>query len=151
MLSHLLQDFRYSARALRKNPGFAAIAIITLTLGIGANTAIFSMVDKLIFRPLPISHPEELVRVFNGETRGNPEGGFVSLPNYLEYRDGMTAFSGLAAYLDRFPANVSAGKFSAERIDAGFVTANYFTVLAPRRSLDELWFPPMMRQLLRPW
>ncbi len=100
MLSHLLQDFRYSARALRKNPGFAAIAIITLTLGIGANTAIFSMVDKLIFRPLPISHPEELVRVFNGETRGNPEGGFVSLPNYLEYRDGMTAFSGLAAYLD---------------------------------------------------
>ena len=53
MLSHLLQDFRYSARALRKNPGFAAIAIITLTLGIGANTAIFSMVDKLIFVRCP--------------------------------------------------------------------------------------------------
>jgi putative ABC transport system permease protein len=141
MLSHFLQDFRYSARALRKNPGFTVIAIVTLALGIGANTAIFSMVDKLIFRPLPISHPEELVRVFNGETRGNPVGAFLSLPNYLEYRDGTTAFSGLAAYLDRFPANVSAGKFGAERINAGFVTANYFTVLGIKAELGRTLVP----------
>ena len=141
MLSHFFQDFRYSARALRKNPGFTVIAVFTLALGIGANTAIFSMVDKLIFRPLPISHPEELVRVFNGDTRGSSLYRFVSLPNYLDYRASLGAFSGLAAYIDRFPANVSAGKFGAERLDAGFVTANYFTVVGAKAELGRTLVP----------
>ncbi len=141
MFSHFFQDFRYSVRALRKNPGFTAIAVVTLALGIGANTAIFSMVDKVIFRPLPIAHPEELVRVFNGQARGNAVSAFVSLPNYLEYRDGMGAFSGLAAYCDRFPANVSAGRFGTERLDAGFVTANYFSVLGAKAALGRTLIP----------
>ncbi len=141
MFSHFFQDFRYSVRALRKNPGFTAIAVVTLALGIGANTAIFSMVDKVIFRPLPIAHPEELVRVFNGQARGNAVSAFVSLPNYLEYRDGMGAFSGLAAYCDRFPANVSAGRFGTERLDAGFVTANYFSVLGTKAELGRTMIP----------
>lgn len=141
MLNHFFQDFRYSARALRKNPGFTAIAVFTLALGIGANTAIFSMVDKLIFRPLPISHPEELVRVFNGDARGHAASAFISLPNYLDYRDGISAFSGLAAYCDRFPANVSAGKVGTERLDAAFVSANYFAVLGARAELGRTLVP----------
>jgi predicted permease len=135
MLENIFQDLRYSARTLRKNPAITFIAVLTLALGIGANTAIFSIVDVLLFRPLPVSRPGELVRFFNGDTRGNAKWGFISLPEYEEYRDHSDAFSGMAAYIDRYPANVSAGKFGTERIDAGMVTANYFQVLGARAGL----------------
>src|SRR5215831_9489446 len=129
MLHNLLQDLRYGLRMLRKNPGFTFVAALVLALGIGANTAIFSIVDVVLFRPLPVSDSNELVRIFGGETRGNASWGYLSLPEYQEYRDRTSAFSGLAAYVDRFPANVSAGKFGTERVDAGMVTGNYFQLL----------------------
>ena len=135
MLENIFQDLRYSARMLRKNPGFSLIAVLTLALGIGANTVIFSIVDVLLFRPLPVSKPNELVRVFWGDTRGSAGWRFVSLPSYEEYRDHSQAFSGLAAYVDRFPANVSAGKFGTERVDAGMVTGNYFQVIGAKTGL----------------
>lgn len=136
MLENILQDLRHAARTFRKNPGFAIVAMLTLALGIGANTAIFSIVDVLLFRPLPVSKPNEIVRIFSGDTRGNAGGwGFVSYPAYLEYRDHTDAFSGLAAYVDRFPANVSAGQFGTERVDAGMVTGNYFPVLGAKGGL----------------
>ncbi|HEX3586012.1 MAG TPA: ABC transporter permease [Candidatus Angelobacter sp.] len=129
MLENILQDLRYGLRMLRKNPGFTFVAATVLALGIGANTAIFSIVDVVLFRPLPVSDSNELVRIFSGETRGNASWGSLSLPEYQEYHDRMSAFSGLAAYVDRFPANVSAGKFGTERVDAGMVTGNYFHLL----------------------
>ena len=129
MLHNLLQDLRYGIRMLRRNPGFTFVAALVLALGIGANTAIFSIVDVVLFRPLPVSDSNELVRIFSGETRGNAGWGYLSLPEYEEYRDRASVFSGLAAYVDRFPANVSAGKFGAERVDAGMVTGNYFQLL----------------------
>jgi putative ABC transport system permease protein len=129
MPGNILQDLRYSARMLQKNPGFVFIAVLTLALGIGANTAIFSIIDVLLFRPLPVSKPNELVRIFSGETRGNAGWSYVSLPAFQQYRDSSEAFDGLAAYVDRFPANVSAGKFGTERVDAGMVTGNYFQLL----------------------
>ena len=129
MLQNIFQDLRYSARMLWKNPGFTFVAVLTLALGIGANTAIFSFVDVLLFRPLPVSKPNELVRIFNGETRGKSGWGYVSLPSFQQYRESSEAFAGLAAYVDRFPANVSVGKFGTERVDAGMVTGNYFHLL----------------------
>ena len=135
MLGDLFQDLRYSARMLRKNPLFTLIAVLVLALGIGANTVIFSLVDVLLFRPLPVSRPQELVRVFTGDTPGSGRAHFVSLPAYQAYRDHSDAFSGLAAYVDRFPANVSAGKFGTERVDAGMVTGNYFQVLGASAGL----------------
>ncbi len=129
MLEGLTQDLRYAFRLLRRAPGFTTLAILTLALGIGANTAIFSIVDALLFRPLPISKPDEVVRVFIGDTKHTPGWGFSSLPNYFQYRDQITAFAGVAACADRFPANVTVGKFGAERVNAGMVTANYFQVL----------------------
>jgi predicted permease len=129
MLENILQDLRYGARMLWKNPGFTLVAVLILALGIGANTTIFSIVDVVLFRPLPVSESRELVRIFGGATRGSAEWGFVSLPAFQQYREHNDAFSGLAAYLDRFPANVSAGKFGTERVDAGMVSGNYFQLL----------------------
>jgi hypothetical protein len=135
MLENIFQDLRYSARMLWKNPGFTLVAVLTLALGIGANTAIFSIIDVLLFRPLPVMKPDQLVRIFSGETRGNAGWGFISLPECQEYRDQSAVFSGLAAYVDRFPANVSAGKFGTERVDAGMVTGNYFPLLGASAEL----------------
>jgi predicted permease len=129
MLENILQDLRYSARMLWKNPTTTFVAVLTLALGIGANTAIFSIIDVVLFRPLPVSKPNQLVRIFNGQTRGNEGWKYLSLPEFQDYRHQSTVFSGLAAYVDRFPANVSAGKFGTERIDAGMVTGNYFQVI----------------------
>lgn len=141
MLKSIFQGFRYSSRALGKNPGFTVIAVITLALGIGANSAIFSMVDNLLFRPLPVPRPNELVRIFNGPVRGNPVAAYISLPNYLDYRDGASCFTGIAAYIDRFPVNVSAGKFGTERVDSGMVTANYFKLLGAKAEIGRTLLP----------
>jgi len=132
---NILQDLRYSARMLWKNPGFTFIAVLTLALGIGGNTAIFSIVDVLLFRPLPVLKPNELVRIFSGETRENAGWGYVSLPMFQQYRDSSSAFSGLAAYVDRFPANVSAGKFGTERVDAAWSLETIFSSWGPQRKL----------------
>jgi putative ABC transport system permease protein len=137
----LWQDIRYGIRVLRNSPGFAIIAVLTLAFGIGANTAIFSLVDVVLFRPLPIAKPSEVVRLASGRTRGEARWGFVSFPSYLQYRDRSDAFSSMASYLDRLPVNVSAGKLGAERVDAGMVTGNYFQTLGVNAALGRVIVP----------
>ena len=141
LMGMLWQDIRFGIRTLRHSPGFATIAVLTLALGIGANTAIFSLVDVVLIRPLPITKPSEVVRLANGRTKGEARAGFVSFPSYLEYRDHSDAFSGMAAYLDRLPVNVSTGKLGAERVDAGMVTGNYFQTLGVNAALGRVIVP----------
>src|SRR5579859_784882 len=141
LLGMVWQDIRFGIRTLRKSPGFATIAVLTLALGIGANTAIFSLVDVVLIRPLPITKPSEVVRLASGRTKGEARAGFVSFPSYLEYRDHSDAFSGMAAYLDRLPVNVSVGKLGAERVDAGMVTGNYFQTLGVNAALGRVIVP----------
>jgi putative ABC transport system permease protein len=140
-LENLLLNLRYSARQLWKTPGFSIIAVFTLALGIGANTAIFSVVDMLLFRPLPVTKPDELARIGISQSKRGPAWYFASFPNYLQYRDYLSSFSGMAAWADRFPANVSVGKLDSERVDSGMVTGNYFPLLGTRaewgRTLTE--------------
>src|SRR5215212_18603 len=88
----LLRDFRYAVRMLLKEPGFTAIAIITLALGIGANTAIFSIVNAVLLRPLPFSQPGQLVMVWQDYRVGGNKEDIHSWPNYVDYRDGNTTF-----------------------------------------------------------
>jgi putative ABC transport system permease protein len=128
-MHNLWQDLRFGIRMLAKNPGFMAVGMLTLALGIGANIAIFSLVDVVLFRPLPIAKPSEVVRIAAGRTKSEASGGWMSFPSYLQYRDNADAFSGLAAYLDRLPVNFSAGNLGSERIDAGMITGNYFQTL----------------------
>src|ERR1700679_4008863 len=94
MLDHVLLDIRYALRALRSSPGFAAIAILSLVLGIGANTAIFSLINAVILKTLPVSHPEQLVQLVM-KTEG---GTTFTNPIWEQVRDRQDVFSGAFAY-----------------------------------------------------
>src|SRR5215510_1852188 len=91
----LWQDLRFGARMLWKNPGFTLIAVITLALGIGANAAIFSVVNAVLLRPLPFKDPERLVWVWATATKINPNHSPVE---FLAYRAQQTSFTEMAAY-----------------------------------------------------
>jgi putative ABC transport system permease protein len=93
----LWQDLRYGFRMLMKNPGFAAVAVLTLSLGIGANTAIFSVVNAVLLRPLPFQEPDRLIRLFESNPqRGWPEFS-ASAPNFKDWQSQQTVFEQLAA------------------------------------------------------
>src|SRR5467141_4264617 len=91
MLDVLLQDLRFGVRMLRKNPAFTAVAVLTLALGIGVNTAIFTAFDALVLRPRPVKDPDSLAAVFR-TTPGERHGRF-SYPDYIYYRDHSKSFS----------------------------------------------------------
>jgi putative ABC transport system permease protein len=129
MLDALLQDLRYALRALRSSPGFAAVAILSLALGIGANTAIFSLIDSVILKMLPVSHPEQLLQV----TMGTEGGGYYTNPIWEQVRDRQDVFSGIFAYGGgRF--NLAAGG-EARPVQGNFVAAQFFETLGLRTVL----------------
>src|SRR5271154_1235599 len=109
-MQRLLQDVRYALRMLRGNPGFTAVAILTLALGIGANTAIFSLTDQVLLRTLPVQHPEELVVLrAPGPNPGHTwsdgdDTAIFSFPMYKDLREHNSVFSGLIA---RYPESIS--------------------------------------------
>jgi putative ABC transport system permease protein len=122
------QDIRYALRVLQKQPGFSAIAILTLALAIGANTAIFSVVNAVLLRPLPYPQPDRLVLI---RERANIfESGSVSLPNYLDWRASQRGFTDLALFR-RGDANLSGATsdVEAERVGSTRVSYNFLSVL----------------------
>ena len=121
----LLNDIRYGVRMMRKRPGFAAVVVLTLALGIGANTAIFSAVNAVLLKPLPYRNAERLVWVA-GNVRGGTSRASVSPPDYLDYRAQNTVFEEFAASTS-VPFNVNlTGAGEPERLAGSLVTANYF-------------------------
>ena len=94
------QDLRYSLRMLRKNPGFTAVAVLALTLGIGANTAIFSVVNSVLLRPLPYNDPNRLVQLWETSVSKARNEMPASYPNFADWRDQSHAFEQVAAYSD---------------------------------------------------
>jgi putative ABC transport system permease protein len=98
MWEALMQDLRYAGRALRRNPGFAAIAVLTLALGIGANTAIFSVVNGVLVRPLPYREPDQLVRLFTAFRGSGEERYSISQPEFMDYKGLTNVFENAAAY-----------------------------------------------------
>jgi putative ABC transport system permease protein len=127
LMSRLLQDVRYSARGLLRSPGFAVVAVLTLALGIGANTAVFSVVDAVLLRPLPFHEPARLVAMWEtNKTNGNPPWR-VTPANYKDWRDQADAFAGLAAF-GSYETTLT-GRDEPANLRGGSVTANYFSVL----------------------
>src|SRR5215813_4852972 len=121
-----LKDMRYALRMLVKSPAFTLIAILALGLGIGANTAIFSVFNGILWRPLPVKHPQDLVVVATKGTIGDFPFN-LSYPDFLDYRELKNAFADLIAYA---PSPVSLGaEGRPERAWAELVSGNYFSML----------------------
>lgn len=135
-----LQDFRYAARSLRKSPGFTAVAAITLALGVGANTAIFSVVNAVMLRPLPFAEPDRLVRIWESNVeRGRPTFA-VSHPNFLDWRAQAGSFESLAAINNAgftWTANGDAEIVPGLQVTATFLPTLKVTPVLGRNFLDE--------------
>ena len=130
----LWQDLRYGARMLLKQPGFTLIAVLTLGLGIGANTAIFSVVNAVLLKPLPVTKPEELVTLYTSDFSGQPYGA-SSYPDYLDFRARADVLDGLLAYWGQ-SVMPGAVREAQQPLRAEIVSGNYFAVLgvAPVRG-----------------
>jgi len=127
----LLQDLRYGFRMLAKSPGFTAVAIVTLALGIGANTALFSVINGVLLSPLPFPEPDRLVTLH--ENKPNFEGGSVSYPNFRDWQKENHTFSALA--LGRTYAFSLTGSGEAEQVGGEFISSDFFPVLGVRPVL----------------
>jgi len=134
----VLSDLRYAIRTLRHNPGFAAIAILSLALGIGANTAIFSLAEYLLLRPLPVPRPSEIVVVqakVRGESMGLMEQAGLSYPDYVDLQRKSKSFAGLAAS-HYIPFGFARDRTTSPRMKFGaLVSGNFFDVLEVRPEL----------------
>jgi putative ABC transport system permease protein len=144
---HFWQDIRYASRVLRKNPGFSIVAVLTLALGIGANTAIFSVIESVLFRPLPFSNPDQIVRVYstyNGKRVGDAGG-----PSPMDLRDFVRSNHSFEKMTvsDTWRKNVSfaGGEAQPEQMRVGLVPGAYFEILDIKPILgrvfteDESW------------
>jgi predicted permease len=134
----MLQDVRYALRWLRRSPGFAAVAILSLGLGVGVNTAIFSLVDTLLFKPLPVRDPGSLTDVFTSSADGD-EYATSSWPDYVDLQAQNTVFDEMTAYSPIF-APLALGERS--RLVMGqIVTGNHFSMLGVQAQLGRLLTP----------
>ncbi len=126
-LETLWQDLRYGVRTLRKSPGFTTVAVLSLALGIGANTAIFSVVNAVLLKPLPYDEPDRLIQVWGTNTQAGINTSVVSVPNFIDWQNQNQSFEHLAAYT--FSAFTLTGKDEPEQIRSGKVSASLFDLL----------------------
>lgn len=154
-LERLMQDLRYSLRMLRKSPGFAAVAILSMALGIGVNTAIFSLIDAVLLKSLPVRDPNRLVMIGDPTRTGALYEGpgrsdIFSYPFFERFRDEQQVFTGVYAnarceHLDVSLADGTPVGTSEQRIRARFVTGNYFSLLGVRASVGRFFTEEQVR------
>ena len=132
----IVQDLRYGIRNLLASPGFAAVAILTLAIGIGANTAIFSIIDAVLLRPLPYSQPDRLVRLY--QTESAPGKYPFSGPDFVDWKAQNSTFSDMTLYSWASTMNLS-GKGQAEHVTVVPTESNFFDLLGVRSILGRTW------------
>jgi putative ABC transport system permease protein len=138
-LERLAQDLRYAARALRRNPGYTAVAVLTLALGIGANTAVFSVVNVVLLDPLPFREPGRLAQVWTSGPRSGGQGDWASFPDFLDWRRQNRVFEEMAAYRPR--AFTITGELPAEARPGLMTTSRLFDVLGVWPLLGRTFLP----------
>src|SRR5271165_5810644 len=136
---NLLQDLRYAMRMLAKTPGFATVAIATLALGIGANTAIFTVANTLLLRPLPYAEPDQLVLISATATRLRAQVRSFSFPRFTLLNQHSRSFSGIAAFTNEI-FNLT-GRGDPEQLLAARVSWNFFDVLGVRPAMGRGFLP----------
>jgi predicted permease len=143
----MIQDLRYGIRMLMKHPGFTFVAVLTLALGMGVNTALFTLVNAIALRPLPVKDPDRVVKVYRkdlGKTQREVSGSLsmFSYPEYIGLRDNTRAFSGLTAYAE---TSLTLGGAEAEEVKALLVTETYFSALGAETALGRVFAPEECR------
>ncbi len=139
MLNAIWQDIRYGLRMLAKSPGFTAVAIVTLALGIGANTAIFSVVEAILLRPLQYRDPERLVIVWEHNFKRDRKTNVAGPANFMRWRERSQSFEKLSAFV-QWDVNVI-GLGEPERVTTGLVTADYFETLGVQARMGRVFGP----------
>ncbi|HYW46456.1 MAG TPA: ABC transporter permease [Bryobacteraceae bacterium] len=139
-LATLWQDIRYALRTMRRTPGFTAVALLSLALGIGANTAIFSLIDTLMLRRLPVREPGQLVELLQ-KYPGEPRGGYWSWPSYEHYRDHNHVFSSLTGTSTDTRVSVRGEGLEPETVTGEYVAPNFFPVLGLKPAIGRLIGP----------
>ena len=138
-MATLIQDLRYGTRMLLKQPGFTLVAVITLALGVGANTALFSVTDRLLLKSLPVEEPEQLVLITSVSVSPYFVSNSFSYPDYMDYRANTNSLSGLIAF-SRTQLKWKRDD-RIERVPAEFVSGNYFDVLGIRADRGRTFTP----------
>ncbi len=138
-LSDFADDLRFGLRTLRKSPGFTAIAVLTLALGIGANTAIFSVVENVLLRPLPYNHPESLVEIWNTYPGFQTVG--ISAGDYMDYHRLAKSFSAMGAYGEVSQGFNLTGVGEPERVQASVASSSLFSMLGVRPVVGRTFLP----------
>jgi hypothetical protein len=131
------QDLRFTLRQLRKSPGFTAVVIITLALGIGVNTALFSIVNTVLLHPIALPNPGELVAV--DASKPNFERGSISYPNFRDWQRDNRSFAAFAIF--RHSGWVLTGSGDSERIHGDYISSNLFSVLGVQPVIGRLFAP----------
>jgi predicted permease len=135
----MMQDFRYAVRMLRRSPGLSAAVIVSMALGIGANSAIFSLIHTLLLRPLPVHQPQQLVEPISWLPQSDsPRANAFAWKHYAYFRDHAQTFSGLIAVS---PVRLQAGPSPTDTIDGEYITGNFFPTLGLQPALGRLAEP----------
>ena len=137
IIAGVWQDLRYGARSLLKNPVFSLVVVLTLALGIGANTALFSVVNGVLLNPLPYPQPDQLVTLH--QSKPNFETGAIPYPNFLDLQRQNQTFSAMA--ISRGFGFSLVGTGEAERVNARLISADFFTVLGVKPALGRTFAP----------
>ncbi len=136
----LIHDIRFALRSIRNNPGFSFVAALTLALGIGATTAIFSVVNAVLLSPLPYQEPDQLVRVWSSNRGGGVERDMMSAPDMLDFEEASQSIDDLVAYVE-YDATLKDNEGNAVKMLAHGVTTNFFDVLGVSPMMGRAFLP----------
>ena len=135
-MPYLVRDVRFALRSLRRSPGFAVVTVLTLALGIGATTAVFTVLNRVVLRPLPFDHPERLVRIYQGSEETRRAVGYMTAPDFLDIRDRLSAVQAVSALYDYREHGVTlTGSDIPRRLTVLPVSAGFFEVYGVRPVL----------------